>query len=222
MASSFVSRARAQATTGDVVGTVVDSTGSAIPGATVELTNVDTHEKRTLVTGDAGQYTFTLLKPNRYSIAISRTGFKKSTTNTFSLAAGDRAREDSTLQVGGEDQTVQVEAQAPVLQSDSSVLAATITNKATQDLPLNGRNYINLVQVVPGGTEGLNNGLASGNRPDDRRQTSSVSINGQADVINNQLIDGMDNNERVIGSIGVRPFGGIYPGSQRTDEHVHG
>ncbi len=92
-----------------------------------------------------------------------------------------------------------------MLQSDSSVLAATITNKATQDLPLNGRNYINLVQVVPGGTEGLNNGLASGNRPDDRRQTSSVSINGQADVINNQLIDGMDNNERVIGSIGVRP-----------------
>lgn len=203
--SLFLSRAYAQATTGDVVGTIVDSTGSAIPGATVELTNVDTHEKRTIVTGDAGEYTFTLLKPNRYSIAISRTGFKKSTTNTFSLAAGDRAREDSTLQVGGEDQTVQVEAQAPVLQSDSSVLSATITNKATQDLPLNGRNYINLVQVVPGATEGLNNGLASGNRPDDRRQTSSVSINGQADVINNQLIDGMDNNERVIGSIGVRP-----------------
>jgi hypothetical protein len=203
--SLVVSRAHAQATTGDVVGTVVDSTGSAIPGATVELTNVDTHEKRTVVTGDSGQYTFTLLKPNRYSLAISRSGFKKSTINTFSLAAGDRARQDSTLQVGAEDQTVQVEAQAPVLQSDSSVLAATITNEATQDLPLNGRNYINLVQVVPGATEGLNNGLASGNRPDDRRQTSSVSINGQADVINNQLIDGMDNNERVIGSIGVRP-----------------
>jgi hypothetical protein len=188
-----------------VVGTVVDSTGSAIPGATVELTNMDTHEKRTVVTGDSGQYTFTLLTPNRYSLAISRSGFKKSTINTFSLAAGDRARQDSTLQVGAEDQTVQVEAQAPVLQSDSSVLAATITNEATQDLPLNGRNYINLVQVVPGASEGLNNGLASGNRPDDRRQTSSVSINGQADVINNQLIDGMDNNERVIGSIGVRP-----------------
>ena len=155
VASSFVPRAHAQATTGDVVGTVVDSTGSAIPGATVELTNVDTHEKRIVVTGDSGQYTFTLLKPNRYSIAISRTGFKKSTTNTFSLAAGDRAREDSTLQVGAEDQTVQVEAQAPVLQSDSSVLTATITNKATQDLPLNGRNYINLVQVVPGGIGGF-------------------------------------------------------------------
>ena len=71
--------------------------------------------------------------------------------------------------------------------------------------PFNGRNFINLVQVTPGATEGLNNGLASGNRPDDRRQTSSVSVNGQADMMNNQMVDGMDNNERVIGSIGVRP-----------------
>jgi hypothetical protein len=80
-----------------------------------------------------------------------------------------------------------------------------VTEKATQELPLNGRNFINLVQVTPGATEGLNNGLASGNRPDDRRQTSSISMNGQADMMNNQTIDGIDNNERVIGSIGVRP-----------------
>jgi len=206
MASVFVvPRSHAQATTGDVVGTVVDATGSVVPGATVELTNLDTEEKRTIVTDDSGQYTFSLLKPNHYSIAITRRGFKKSTIDAFGLAAGDRAREDSRLQVGSEDQVIEVEAHAPALQSDSSVLSTTITDKATQDLPLNGRNYINLVQVVPGATEGLNNGLASGNRPDDRRQTSSVSINGQADVINNQLIDGMDNNERVIGSIGVRP-----------------
>jgi hypothetical protein len=201
----FVPRSQAQATTADVVGTVTDSSGLVIPGATVVLTNVDTQEKRTVTTDASGQYIFTLLKPNHYSIAINRTGFKTATIAAFNLAAGDRAREDSSLQAGSEDQVVEVEAHPPALQSDSSVLSTTITDKATQDLPLNGRNYINLVQVVPGATEGLNNGLASGNRPDDRRQTSSVSINGQADVINNQLIDGMDNNERVIGSIGVRP-----------------
>jgi Carboxypeptidase regulatory-like domain/TonB dependent receptor len=195
----------AQATTADVVGTVVDATGSVVPGATVVLTNVDTQEKRTATSNEAGEYVFTLLKPNRYSLAITQSGFKKSTIATFNLSAGDRAREDFHLVAGSADQVVNVEAQAPALQSDSSGLSATITNKATQDLPLNGRNYINLVQVVPGAMEGLNNGLASGNRPDDRRPTSSVSINGQADVINNQLIDGMDNNERVIGSIGVRP-----------------
>jgi len=200
-----VARTYAQATTGDVVGTVMDASGLVVSQATVVLTNLDTQEQRTVITDDSGQYTFSLLKANRYAIMVTHAGFKKSTIDSFSLAAGDRARENSSLQAGSEDQVVEVEAHAPTLQSDSSVVSTTITEKATQDLPLNGRNYINLVQVVPGATEGLNNGLASGNRPDDRRQTSSVSINGQADVINNQLIDGMDNNERVIGSIGVRP-----------------
>ena len=59
--------------------------------------------------------------------------------------------------------------------------------------------------MVPGANEGLPNSLSSGNRPDDRRQTSTVSVNGQNDVLNNNLIDGMDNNERYIGTIGVRP-----------------
>ena len=199
-----VPHSHAQATTADVVGTVVDATGSVVSGATVVLTNVDTQEKRNVTSNEAGEFAFTLLKPDRYSIEIAKSGFKKFTIGTFNLSAGDRAREDSHLEVGSENQVVNVEAQTPALQSDSSVLSTTITDKATQDVPLNGRNYINLVQVVPGATEGLNNGLASGNRPDDRRPTSSVSINGQADVINNQLIDGMDNNERVIGSIGVR------------------
>jgi len=195
----------AQNTTADVIGTVTDSTGAALPNATVELTSVDTHEIRTVKSGGAGEYTFTLLKPSRYSLAVTAPGFKSFRIASFNLAAGDRAREDSHLDIGGTDETVTVEATPPSLHTDTAALITTVTEKATQELPLNGRNYINLVQVTPGATEGLNNGLASGNRPDDRRQTSSVSVNGQADVINNQLIDGMDNNERVIGSIGVRP-----------------
>jgi len=201
----LITVADAQSTTADIVGTVMDTTGSVIPGATVQLTNLDTRETRSATSDGAGQYIFTLLKPNHYSLKITDNGFKTATVGSFNLAAGDRAREDAHLEVGSEQQVVEVEAQAPALHSDTSVLSTTITEKATQDLPLNGRNYINLVQVTPGATEGLNNGLASGNRPDDRRQTSSVSVNGQADVMNNQQIDGMDNNERVIGSIGVRP-----------------
>ena len=70
---------------------------------------------------------------------------------------------------------------------------------------MNGRNFIRLIQGLPGANEGLPNSLASGTRPDDRRQTSAISINGAADNQNNQLIDGMDNNERAIGTIGVKP-----------------
>ncbi len=197
--------ALAQNTTADVVGTVMDSSGAVVPGATVELINVDTQEKRVVTSGGSGEYTFTLLKPSRYSLTVTATGFKIFKISLFALAAGDRSRQDSHLDVGGTGEVVTVDAAPPALHTDTAALITTITEKATQDLPLNGRNYINLVQVTPGATEGLNNGLASGNRPDDRRQTSSVSVNGQADVMNNQLIDGMDNNERVIGSIGVRP-----------------
>ncbi|QEE29079.1 TonB-dependent receptor [Terriglobus albidus] len=195
----------AQNTTADVVGTVTDESGAVIPKAKVELTNVETHETRTLTSGDGGEYVFTLLKPSRYSLVVTAAGFKVFRIDSFSIAAGDRAREDSHMIVGSQGEIVNVEATPPALHTDSSALITTVTEKATQELPLNGRNFINLVQVTPGATEGLNNGLASGNRPDDRRQTSSVSMNGQADMMNNQTIDGIDNNERVIGSIGVRP-----------------
>ncbi|CAN5506064.1 hypothetical protein BH10ACI4_BH10ACI4_10600 [soil metagenome] len=196
---------RAQSTTADVIGNVTDSTGAVVPNATVVLTSIDTHESRTLTSGSSGEFTFTLLKPNRYSLTVTAPGFKKFEIGSFSLSAGDRAREDSHLTIGSEGETVTVEASTPALRTDSAAMITTVTEKATQELPLNGRNFMNLVQVTPGATEGLNNGLSSGNRPDDRRQTSSVSVNGQADMINNQTIDGIDNNERVIGSIGVRP-----------------
>ena len=195
----------AQNTTADVTGTATDSTGAAIPGAKIALTNVDTHETRTVTAGAAGEYTFTLLQPSRYSLSVSAPGFKAFKIDSFSLSAGDRAREDAHMAVGSEGEVVNVEATTPALRTDSAALITTVTERATQELPLNGRNFINLVQVTPGATEGLNNGLASGNRPDDRRQTSSISMNGQADMMNNQTIDGIDNNERVIGSIGVRP-----------------
>lgn len=195
----------AQNTTADVVGTVTDSSGAAVPNAKVELTDLETRETRTATSSGNGDYTFTLLKPSRYSLAITASGFKSLKIDSIALSAGDRAREDSHLAVGVASEVVNVEATTPALRTDSAALITTVTEKATKELPLNGRNFINLVQVTPGATEGLNNGLASGNRPDDRRQTSSVSVNGQADMMNNQTIDGIDNNERVIGSIGVRP-----------------
>jgi hypothetical protein len=195
----------AQTTTAEAVGTVTDASGAVVPGATITLLNLDTRDKRTATSNNAGQFVFNLLTPNHYSLTATHKGFQTLTIPGFALSAGDNAREDVHLSVGTEAQVVQVQAQEPALQTDASVLTHIITDKATQDLPLNGRNYINLVQVSPGATEGPNNGLASGNRPDDRRQTSSVSVNGQSDVINDQMIDGMDNNERVIGSIGVRP-----------------
>ena len=94
---------------------------------------------------------------------------------------------------------------APALQTDSSTIGSLVTSQAVQDIPLNGRNFIKLVQLQPGVTEGSPTSIQAGGRPDDRRQTAAFSVNGQSETYNNQMIDGVDNNERIIGTIGVRP-----------------
>ncbi|QMV19400.1 TonB-dependent receptor [Granulicella sp. 5B5] len=197
--------AMAQLSTADIVGTVTDPTGALVPNAKVTLQNVDTHEQRNAVSNSTGDYLFTLLPVGRYIVTVHASGFKTSTVSNLAIEAGDRARADVHLATGGENDTVTVDATTPLLQADNATVSSTVTAKAVQDLPLNGRNFVQLVQIVPGANEGPGNGLTSGGRPDDRRISASFSVNGQDDTLNNYIIDGADDNERIIGTIGVRP-----------------
>jgi outer membrane receptor protein involved in Fe transport len=202
---AFPGQVFAQTSTADILGNVTDPTGATLPNATVTLTNKATNEARTLQTTDAGAFTFTNLNPGHYKLSVAGTGFNTVNNNDIVVAAGDRRRVDTAMTIGGSSQIVDVNTAPPSLQTDSSSVASTVSEQAVQDLPLNGRNFINLTQIVPGANEGMPGGLSSGTRPDDRRASSSVSLNGQSDIINDQMIDGMDNNERIIGTIGVRP-----------------
>jgi hypothetical protein len=112
---------------------------------------------------------------------------------------------DAKMQLGTVAETVMVTGEAALLQTDSATVGSLINEKTVQDAPIPGRNIIAMVQMVPGASEGALSSLANGTRPDERRQTSSVSINGVNDVLNNQLVDGMDNNERTIGTVGIKP-----------------
>ena len=195
----------AQQSTGDVLGTVTDSSGASIPGAVVTLTNVDTNDVKTLKTSDGGNFDFANLNPGKYKLIVAGQGFRTATTNDLTVSAGDRRRVDTKMVIGGSTETIEVSTRAATLQTDSSTMQNTVGTEAVANLPLNGRNYVSLVQITPGATEGNPTSIASGNGPDDRRQGSSVSINSQSDVLNNNMIDGLDNNERIIGTIGVRP-----------------
>ncbi|WP_184257536.1 TonB-dependent receptor [Granulicella mallensis] len=205
--SFFGSRAaHAQLTTADILGTVTDSTGAVIPNANVTLLNLDTNSQRTDVSNASGDFQFTLLPVGRYSVTVKLSGFKTSTTSNLAVEAGDRARADVRLLTGGTTETVTVEAQTPLLQADSATVSSTVTAKAVQDLPLNGRNFVQLIDLVPGANEGAGNGLGSGGRPDDRRTNANgLSVNGQDEALNNWVVDGVDDNERVIGTIGIKP-----------------
>jgi carboxypeptidase family protein len=194
----------AQVTTADIVGRVTDSTGGVLPGASVTIEHLGTHDVRTVPTSATGDYLFNLLPIGIYSVKVELQGFVTQTTR-LTLSTGDRVRFDAKLQVGQVSENVLVTAESPLVQTDTATVGSLVSAKAVEDLPVSGRNIQRLVQLVPGAFEGQTNSLASGNRPDDRRQTSAVSINGSLDNQNNQLIDGIDNNERAIGTVGVKP-----------------
>src|SRR5579863_5127397 len=202
----FTPAGSAQLTTADILGTVTDPTGDVLPNASISLTNLGTNEVRTGQSNRSGDFIFTLLPVGHYSLTVKASGFQASVTKDLAVEAGDRARADAQLQVGSESTVVEVTASTPLLQADSATVSSTVTAKAVQDLPLNGRNFVQLVQLVPGANEGPGNGLSSGGRPDDRRTNAAgFSVNGQDDTLNNWVVDGIDDNERIIGSIGVKP-----------------
>jgi len=193
-----------QVSTADIVGTVTDQAGAVVADASVTVDNVDTREKRATTTGGSGDFVFNLLQPGRYTVSVQSKGFKMGTAS-LTVSAGDRARANVELQVGDVAQAVQVEAQSPALQSDSATLTTVLASQSVQDLPLNGRNYVTLVQSTVGVYAGPSNSILSGTRPDERRQTANIIANGQNEVFNNQMIDGMDNNEREQFTILMRP-----------------
>ena len=198
-------QASAQDTTGTILGDVTDPSGATVAGADVTITNTATNIARTVKTTSSGAFSVPNLDPGTYNVNIKITGFEQADIANIQLSAGDRHRADAALTIGATTETVQISTTPPVLQTDTSSIGSSVGQQAVQELPLNGRNFINLAQIIPGATEGQPNSINSGTRPDDRRPTSSISINGQGEVENDQLVDGLDNNERVIGTIGVRP-----------------
>ncbi len=195
----------AQVTTADLVGTVTDPAGSVLPGATVTLTEVDRHQVRTTQTNAAGEFTFSLLQNGSYSLQVEATGFKRYELANIALNGGDRRRVVAALPLEGSTQQVTVTAAPPALETDTTALSTVVNQRQVQDLPLNGRNFVQLAQLAAGSNEGTASAISNGNRPDDRRQTSSVVANAQSDTLNNEMVEGVDNNEGTVGTIGVRP-----------------
>ena len=152
---AFSRYAAAQATTADVIGRVSDTSGAVLPSVMVVIENLGTGATRSAVSGDSGDYVFNLLPPGRYSARFELPGFKTFTVTSVMLAAGDRARIDAQMMVGAVNESVNVQEQAPLLQTDSATLGTAITGRLVQDLPLNGRNYVQLTQLVTGVVRGL-------------------------------------------------------------------
>jgi len=189
MGSAFA--ARAQVTTADVRGTVMDEQGAAVAGADVSITSVQTGLTRNTKSGSDGAYSFTELPLGAYSIHVTHAGFKSETQTGIVLHVNDSLVVNVSLKVGAMSESVTVEASPIAVETTSGELTGLIDGAQVSELPLNGRNFMQLVTLMPGVSQGegysvTNKGLKGG---------SNLSVSGSASNGNQWLVDGANNND---------------------------
>ncbi len=138
------------AQTAQMTGAITDQTGASVPGTTVTVTNVNTAVARSSVTNSTGNYLVTALLPGTYRVTTQAAGFKQMSREPIVLQVDQIARIDFSLAVGETRETVEVLASAVLLNSESSTLGVVVENRQVVELPLNGRNPIELVALQPG------------------------------------------------------------------------
>jgi hypothetical protein len=136
-----------QSTYGSIQGVVSDASGAAIPGSKVTLTSKSTGETQNQITGDSGLYSFVNLVPGDYQVSAEKAGFKRVTEQSVVVQVQQTTRVDLPLAIGEASETVTVSSQVPLLQPDSSSLGQVVEARNANELPLNGRNIFNLVEV---------------------------------------------------------------------------
>ena len=140
----------AQNAYGSLVGTVSDSSGAVVPSATVTLTNPGTNENKVVQSDASGNYRILNLLPAQYRVEFEKTGFKRVVQSPITIQVDLTARLDVTLQVGQVTETVEVNTQPPLLQTESGTLGAEIEGQSVTQMPLNGRNTMDLIALAPG------------------------------------------------------------------------
>ncbi len=188
---AFSSVAFAQVDTGSISGTVKDTSGAAIPGVQVTLTDDDTGRVMTKKSGEAGEYTFSALKIGHYSLAAELKGFQRVEHTHVSLDVQQRVVVDFELPPGQMTETVTVNAEPAALQTQDASVGQVIGQRAINDLPLNGRNFTFLAQLAAGVTQDQQDTRGLG-------ASGSFSANGLRPAQNNYLLDGLDNNANLV------------------------
>jgi hypothetical protein len=182
-------------TLGTITGEVKDTTGAMVVGATVTVTNTATNVSRNTQTNEVGIYNFPALVPGPYSVKVEATGFRTVVRGDIDLQIQQTARIDFVAEVGQVTETVIVSGSAALLATEDATVGTVIENRRIVELPLNGRDFLQLVALSPNVTNGFGApGQASG-RQGGTRATENISIMGMRGTWNHYTLDGIENTD---------------------------
>jgi len=190
--------AHAQQTSATLLGTVTDPSGAAVPNVTVQVSNIGTNVVREATSDAAGAYSVPNLPPGNYRVRATKEGFQAARVESVTLQVEQAARLDLRLEVGNVSETVNVNASATLLQTENASVGTVIDAAKIVDLPLNGRNFIQLAQLIPGvqaGTPGsitVRRGRGSVGQTDAAYGSTAASANGSRDTANRFYLDGIE------------------------------
>lgn len=191
-------RASAQTTTGSVSGSVTDTSGAVIRGAAVAVRNVDTGAVRSATSNDDGIFTVPLLTPGTYEVTAEAAGFGAGRVGNVVVAIGSDANVRLVLEPAGVQAAVTVSAEAPLIEVTKSSVSSVVNERMIQNLPTNGRNFIDFVLSTPGVVR-------------DEARLGDIVFAGQRGTLNSLIVDGSDNNNTFFGQALGRTGSGRAP-----------
>src|SRR3989442_7823706 len=188
----------AQEITGSIVGTVKDSNGAAVPGATVTVTDSGTKlVVRIVQTNDEGQYTARDLPVTTYDLSVEAKGFKKHVESKVQVDVGKRRTLDVALEPGNIAELVTVEANPVAVEVTTPTVSTIISGDQARELSLNNRNWVQLITLAPGVSDNLSDQVYVGTtNPSGQANTINISVNGARSAQNTYTVDGADITDR--------------------------
>lgn len=195
----------AQTPTGDISGVVSDAAGSVVPAVKVTLTNPATNAVREVQTNDSGLYAFPALQPGIYTLKAEKQGFRAIERKNIEVLVGSANRIDVSLEVGELTNVVEVAGGAPILQSENASIGTVIENRAIVELPLNGRNYLQLTSLIPGATTNGPSSSQGKQRMGGQRNSFALNVAGQRIHYNHYSLDGIENTDLNFNSYMLLP-----------------
>jgi hypothetical protein len=197
--------AHAQAPSGEISGTVLDSSGLPVPGATITLTNQATNVVRVVQTNEVGLYVISAIPPGTYDLKAELTGFRTVERKGVVVQVGSANRLAFTMDVGNLSETLEVVAHSPLIQTENAAISTVIENRAIVELPLNGRNYLQLASLIPGATTNGPSSSQGKQRMGGQRNSFALNVAGQRVHFNHYSLDGVENTDLNFNSYMLLP-----------------